>query len=272
MVKKLIKHEFIYYLRTLAIFLPSLIVMAIFTAIVQLFKNESVWFLIIQVGAYSLLGIASIACALLTTILGVVRFYKNMYSSEGYLTFTLPISNSQHIFAKLLAYITCEIASLLVLIIAWIIALSPHLSFLSDVLPVIMQGIKELFNLINTFDIILFLIEGFIILCVSAISTPLLYYACISIGQLAKKNRILLAIGAYYIYTLIVQALSTIGSAFITLLGTMGAFENLGAFISAHPSLSIHGVMWILIIFTAAVSFVFYLITLKIMTKKLNLE
>ena len=41
MVKKLIKHEFIYYLRTLAIFLPVMLAMGLSTLIVQLFKNDT---------------------------------------------------------------------------------------------------------------------------------------------------------------------------------------------------------------------------------------
>ncbi len=268
MVKKLIKHEFIYYLRTLAIFLPVMLFMGLSTCIVQLIKNETVWFLIIQVGSYSLLVIGTIACALITSILGIVRFYKNMYSSEGYLTFTLPISNNQHIFAKLITYVTCEIVSLLVVIISWFIALAPHLHFL----PQLFKELIELLKLINAGDVILFTFETIIMLIIGVFSTPLLYYACISIGQLAKKNRILLAIGAYYIYTVIVQALSTIASAIFTLFGTMGAFENIAIFITEHPSVSIHGFMWITIIFSAAVSFVFYLITKKIMDNKLNLE
>ena len=268
MVKKLIKHEFIYYLRTLTITFPILIIMGLSTLVVQLFQNETIWYTIIQVGSYTLLVFASIVCIFLTTILGVIRFYKNMYSTEGYLTFTLPVSNNQHIFTKLLAYVVCEAVSVIVVILTWIIALIPHL----DILPVIFEAIIEFIKLLNTGHFILFIIEMIIMLFIGALTNPLLYYACISIGQLAKKNRILLAIGAYYIYTVIVQILSTIGSAFFTLVGTLGAFEGLFNFIELHPMLAFHGFMWIVIIMSAALLFVFYLITIKIMNKKLNLE
>ena len=268
MVKKLIKHEFIYYLRTLAIFLPVMLAMGLSTLIVQLFKNDTIWFTIIQIGSYTLLVFASFVCIFLTAILGIVRFYKNMYSSEGYLTFTLPVSNNQHIFAKLLTYVVCEVVSVIVVILTWLIALAPHLG----ILPVIFEDIVEFIRLMKAGQLILFIIEITILLLISVISNPLLYYACISVGQLAKKNRILLAIGAYYIYTVIVQILSTIGSAFFTLIITLGAFEGLIYFIEAHPMFAFHGFMWITIILSAALAFVFYLITIKIMNKKLNLE
>lgn len=268
MVKKLIKHEFIYYLRSLLIVYPVMLVMGLFTCIVQFLQNETIWYLIIQIGSYTLLVFASVVCLFLATILGVIRFYKNMYSSEGYLTFTLPISNKQHLFSKVITFITCQVVSFIVVCVAWLLALAPHLHFLPEVL----NALAELISLIKPLDIILFIFESIIILLLSLIYTPLLYYSCISIGQLAKKNRILLAIGVYYIYNVVVQAISTIGSAVFTLVGTLGAFEGIFTFIGNYPSLSFHGFMWIMIIISAGVSFAFYLINLKIMNNKLNLE
>ena len=63
----------------------------------------------------------------------------------------------------------------------------------------------------------------------------MLYYACISIGQTAKKNRILLAIGVYYIYTIIVQVISTVFSVVFSLLSVSGVLDSLLIRISENP-------------------------------------
>ena len=87
MVKKLIKHEFIYYLRSLLIIFPVVIVMGLFTCIVQLFENKTVWYVIIQVGSYTLLVTIGVPPLLLEALSKTIVFgllllrlsIKNLY-------------------------------------------------------------------------------------------------------------------------------------------------------------------------------------------------
>ena len=55
--------------------------------------------------------------AFLTVIDNVRRFKKNMFSDEGYLTNTLPVTATEHIVAKLIAGATNYILSFVVLLI-----------------------------------------------------------------------------------------------------------------------------------------------------------
>ena len=96
MVKKLLKHEFIYYFRTFALFLPIVLVIAAMTRVFRLFENSDSVIASIAVGSSALmLFVACWALLVLSVIVAVVRFYKNMYSAEGYLTFTLPVKHSE---------------------------------------------------------------------------------------------------------------------------------------------------------------------------------
>lgn len=267
MVKKLIKHEFIYYIRTLAIFLPILLVFGIMTRILQIFENPSSHYLIVFVSSMIMLYISSFVCLFFTFILSIVRFYKNLYTSEGYLTYTLPISNSQHIFVKLIVSVSCYVISIFTVIITWVIAGSGF----EDIWNSLGSLISGLYTNYNGFHITLYIIEIIICLLVALIYSHLLFYTCITIGQTAKKNRILVAVGAYFAYYMITQILGTIFLIFITLFN-FDIFIYISDFILSYPYASLHILFLGIILIYGGLGTLFYYITLKIMNKKLNLE
>ena len=100
----------------------------------------------------------------------------------------------------------------------------------------------------------------------------LLYYTFISIGQLFKKNRILAAVGAYFVYYIATQVISTIITIIFSVLATTPAMEKLGEFVQLHPYITIHSVAAILIVLTLVFSGIAFLVVRHIITKKLNLE
>jgi hypothetical protein len=114
------------------------------------------------------------------------------------------------------------------------------------------------------------LLELLIILFLSFILKPIQYYAFISIGQTAKKNRILLAIGAGYLYIVILQVLSTVALMIIAFLSP--TFDFIGDFVINHPMAFIHVCLWIIILIYGLLNVLFYTVNIKIMNKKLNLE
>ncbi|MBR2861235.1 MAG: hypothetical protein IKB86_05295 [Clostridia bacterium] len=272
MVKKLLKYEFIYYLRTFGAFLPIVLVIGAVTKLF-LFLEEQYGGKVIEIASGSsvfMLVVACFALLLLPTVVGIVRFYKNMYSSEGYLTFTLPVTNAQHIFVKLLGVLGCYLFCALTVIASASIAMAGNT--LGNVIADIVGVIKGMAVVLGSINVTFICIEMLILLILSMCSNMLLYYSCITIGQTAKKNRILAAVGVYFAYYIITQVISTVFSIVFIVGGTLGAFEDIALWIAENYIASIHLIMCGGIVLSCAIAALFWLINQTIMKKKLNLE
>lgn len=270
MVNKLLKHEFIYYLRSFGIFLPIVLVIGAVTRVFRFFDNGNVLNEIALASSVLMLVVACAALIILSTVVAVVRFYKNMYSSEGYLTFTLPVTNAQHILVKLFVAMVCQAVCVLTVVAAVSIAISGEL--FADVFNLLGAWIDELFVIYGTANAIGYTAEVIVLCMLSGVMAMLLYYACITVGQTAKKNRILMSFGAYFIYYVATQTVATVFSMVIMVLGMAGALDGITVWIESNMTLAIHMYLCIAIVIYAVMSAAFYLITHRIMTKKLNLE
>ena len=270
MVKKLLKHEFIYYFRSFSLFLPIVLVIAVAARVFRFFDNGNV---INDIAIFSSTAMLVVSCAallILSTVIGIVRFYKNMYSAEGYLTFTLPVTNAQHIFVKLIGAIAWQTVCLLTVFTAGCIAFAgPELV---DAFNLIAHLIDEILFELGMGHAIAFAAEMLILILLSVVSTMLLYYACITVGQTAKKNRILMAVGAYFIYYIATQAVSTVFTIALTVVGMSNAFDGILPWIVDHPLATLHMVFCGSIVLSAVMTAAFWFVTQWIMTKKLNLE
>lgn len=270
MVKKLLKHETIYYYRTLGILLPIVLVFGIMTKVFRLFENGNVLTDIAIGSSVIMFVISCFALLILATVISVVRFYKNMYSAEGYLTFTLPVTQRQHIFVKLLVASLAQVVCTLVVILALIIAFSGE-SFFEGV-RLAFTDIGELANLCGVGSFIFIVLELFILLLLSVPSQMLVYYACITIGQTAKKNRILMSVAAYFVYYMITQIFGTFFAIGVTVVATSDIAALLAEWAFNHPEALVHIIFCGSILLTVAFSIALWAITESVMKKKLNLE
>ena len=218
-------------------------------------------------------GLASYAALIVTFILCIVRFYKNLFSNEGYLSFTLPVSTNQHLFTKLFSAVVCSVIVFLSVIAATLITVS------GDILnEAVKAGVYLLKNLIavlpkgGTMHLVLYVIEFIVIMLLSVISSYLLYYCFIAIGQTAKKNRILLSVGCYFVYSAAIQILSTIFSIVMTIAEPYIPYAAIERFVDAHPFAFFHIIFIALIIWSIILTAVFYFVVQRIISRKLNLE
>lgn len=297
MVNKLLKYEFKYYFRIMVFYLPIIIVLGILCRFVQFldvdFRDQfgiiEMIYTTIKGSSYMALAFTSIACLLFTTILGVIRFYKNLYSSDGYLTFTLPVSNNKLLFTKLFSFVVCQTISALCVLIAWSTVIFTSKEFL-DASYIFFVNLFEgnnfqilIQNMLDSWKILLhipfYLVEYLVLLVCSVIFQTLLYYICISIGQLVNKGRILLSIGVYYGYSWITEFVASFiycGIYVFLILGlTMlpaGIINAIAEFINNYIFWLIHFALIGGIILTAGLSILLYFLNLKIMNNKLNLE
>lgn len=270
MVKKLIKHEFSALGRLMLPVLAAVLAIGIFTKIIFLFESDTTAYTIIEGSSYFLLVVAIIASFVLAVIFAVVRYYKNLFSCEGYLSFTLPVTAGQHLFVKALAAVTFQIATAIVAILTLLIALPGEVW--AEVYTVVVEPLNELSLFINPVHFVFWAIEIILIFISSMIYNCFLYYTCITIGQTAKKNRIIFAVAVYFAYYIIMQILTTVVTVIISVASYTNIFEPIGLFIEVHPYLWAHGLLIGLSILNCVLTLIAYLICHKIIRKKLNLE
>ncbi len=134
MVKKLFKHECLYYLRVL---LPVYIILLAVAALgrgVQFFENDSTIYGIIQGSTIFVFVVALVAAFAAALVMGVLRYYRNMFTAEGYLTLTLPATPTQHLLVKMLT------ATLFQLITMVVMALAAAVIMAGDVLTEVVKA------------------------------------------------------------------------------------------------------------------------------------
>lgn len=268
MVKKLLKQEYLYYARSLLLVEIILIGIACLNRFVQFFEMDHWSYDILFGSSTFMLVFGCIACGIIASILVIVRFYKNLFTSEGYLTFTLPVSESQHILVKLLSGVLAIVSTILTIGIVILIAMS------GDLLTEIYKAIQYLIAQIESYKLLHFwgyIIEIVILFIIGLTSSILFYYICIAIGQLSKKNRIFLAIAVYFGFNALFEILSTILLTVLSIFGESISNFILN-FIETYTYASIHTILIGANILNIVIGIVFFFITQTIIRKKLNLE
>lgn len=261
MLGKLIKHEWKAVGKVLAIMHVALILMAIIGKIMLsidvLREAWPMWSALL-----CLYVISVIAVGVGTHIYLAMRFYKNMYTDEGYLSFTLPVKPWEHIFSKTL------VSSIWILIDGVVIAASILILVMYKGMGTdFLQGWNELMlelasdGVFVSWKVIQFIITAIL----SLIGMPLTYYFSISIGQLFNSHKMLASVVVYFVTINVMQIVSTVISAGFMI----GITETT---INIESASMYGGILTIGMIEQIVVTVGFWLITNFIMNKKLNLE
>lgn len=210
------------------------------------------------------------AFTLSATILIFVRFYKNFFTDEGYLTFTLPVRRSQLINSKLIMSILVNFSTLLVFLIDIIFMLSIGLGN-EIILEEIPAELVKLFNLIDlkaSIYIFIYTIEFLIFLLLSSATATLFMFCCITFASIiTKKAKVLTAIGIYYVATSVVSSITQ----FLYLFG-IGAFSKWFTGLPDNMYAPIVAAIALLIIsFVGLIGILLYLLMYWMLDRKLNL-
>lgn len=227
--------------------------------------------------------IAIFASSFGTVILVLMRFYKNFFTDEGYLTFTLPISRARLFFAKIVNAVIWNVLHFFLLVVCVLIAclLAPPPEKGSLINPVIYTELSELLRVIfdgiefeSVMWLALYVLEIVLMVFASAVITICLLHLCITIGAIiAKKAKVIAAIGIYY-------GTNLVFSTVMSVLGTMFMFGLMGGFIHYFTSIetlrgalgTVAVILFMVIAVLATVAVALYLITLDLIRKRLNLN
>lgn len=269
MVKKLLKHELLAMGRVVVLVQAILLVAAVFMRILLCFEEDQIVYNTVAFFAWLLYALAVVACLLVPFIMGVLRYYRNLFTAEGYLTFTLPVTPAQHILVKVLSSLIWSAASVVTALLSFGIVT------FGDVFREVMLAMAYLtkdFSADLWWNVIGWVLELIVLLSLTYVAELLLYNACISVGQLARKNRILTAVGVYFGYYVVTQILETVLVVVFELIQDRLPIERWLEAMSKHLYLTIHLSMCGLIVLTALFAGLYFLVSHGIIRKRLNLE
>ncbi len=273
MVKKLFKYEFAALAKTLIPCELGMLVAAALNRIIQIAEPAKESFLYNVPFAISCVALflAMAAVSVIVEVLIVVRFYKNLYSNEGYLTFTLPVTVDQHLIVKTVTAVCFVLINLVCIFLSFTIVFSGDM--LAEIVKAFNYFVSAVAEAVGTANVVFFFIEAFFAILFTLISGILFYYFCLTVGQLAKRHRIALAVGVYLGVNALFSFCWTIFSTVFILSESMRELEELLVeFFFKEPAELIHVVLIAAIVGQAVIGALYYIFTRLIMKRKLNLE
>ena len=199
---------------------------------------------------------------LLPTVLIIIllyRFYRSMYSTEGYLTHTLPVGSSIIVAAKAISGIIWMFVTALVVLLSLAIVFLGYVTLqdLVEAFRKLLEAYMEM-DLAGRSAVWALMLGAF----VSPFFRLFLCYACFAVGQLFNKHRVLAAI-------LIYAGVYMLGS-FLLILG--GSFIVVWLSSVTPGEWAIVSMIWGLVAVECACTVAAYAITDRITNKRLNLE
>lgn len=151
-------------------------------------------------------GVIAIAvCTAASTFFVIYRFYKRCFTDEGYLTFTLPVSNHQILLSSIANCILCELLALVAAAVAAAIIGGMFLLAINSTQTIVWADVwvswEDVWQqIVDSFwkNADQFALVGFSGI-VGAFSELILFMLAVTIGALiARKHKILAAVGVYY--------------------------------------------------------------------------
>lgn len=132
-----------------------------------------------------------IAVSFGTFLLVAMRFYKHLFSDEGYLTLTLPATVGQQLASKSIIAVIWFLIDLVVIIISMMLLASipGFLRILPEINAKMSEQTGFTVSSFATLFLIMYLVEIF--------SMPAYIYICVTVGQLFSSHRVLSAIISY---------------------------------------------------------------------------
>ena len=202
------------------------------------------------------------AVLVVTIALIILRFYNGLLKNEGYLMFTLPVRPWQLITSKCILATVVSLLSLIFGILSAVL-IGAELGEVADFFKAIWEARGYI-----TGNMVLFVILC-IVLVISAVLAEITHiYACLALGHLANRHRIALAVLAYIVInTVLSMALTVFMNCYYrfhwNFMSVVAADQTLGA--TNVLLAAVIGVFLLQVV-------IFFIITERILSKRLNLE
>lgn len=264
MLGKLLKYEF---KATGRIFFPLYIALAAFALINRFllsYESSNVFLNAPQVIGKISYALLIVAIFVLTFVIMIQRFYKNLLSEEGYLMFTLPVKSRDHIFSKLLVSFCWNLASFLVILgsLAILLVTPENFRCFLDFLAKAWPEIQAIFGS----HTVLLILEFTAILLIGTICSTLMIYTAISIGQLFSRHKLAGSFLAYIGLSFVSQMISSVMVGVVSI-------ASPSVFNAAEPPIwFIHTMLLGSMGLSIVLAVGYFIVTNYLLTRKLNLE
>ena len=281
MLRKLIKYDKRALRKiSLSMFLVALVA-GLLSGLCLRFQDKASEYLVLDllISLVNLISIFALTVSMLVVIVFVaLRFYRNFYTDEGYLTFTLPVRRTQLMFSKTYVGFSAIVKQLIAIIggVAIILALvwdkATDETAMTSLAEIFVVAIRELWRS-DPKMFVIYAVEGFFGILAYLLFDLMLIYLCISLASvIVKKARIAVAIAIFYFANSFVIG----GIELAVILLTVSASEGFFLLIENVPLPEQEAVLVLfilaLILFLLIESFICYMINLTVTERKLNLE
>lgn len=260
MLGKLIKHECIATGRKYVIFYLVLAMVTLCNVLIQFISIDSVMIQGMKgivMGLYILTIIGVLFCSV---GFAVIRFYKNMVSEEGYLTFTLPAKVEALVAAKLIVAFLWQLVTVIICILSVSV-----ICFQGRESEFLKEGAELLHHVLQEYNGVVFAMLLF--LAISLLYQMIVYYFSIAIGQLFSGNKIIGAVAGYCLLNFALQVLSI---AIMVVLGLVFSFQRIDEYINSEQGMLVF--LYVYSVFMVFMTAGGFLLTCRLLKKKLNLS
>lgn len=208
MLKKLIKHE---WKDTWSVGTTCSVIVLVLTIIGLFVLNEDIWresanrsdmaedFTVITMMLYLMMFVwGLVAAAFVVRYYFFWRYYKNLFTDQGYLMNTLPVKSTDLINAKLIVAVIWQyIISIIIGLGIFVLVMGVVGGIAPYSWSEFWQELQELFREIDWSEFgefVPFLICMFLCMLLAPIGSVLLMYTAVGIGQMVKKYKFLVSV------------------------------------------------------------------------------
>lgn len=272
MLKKLLKYE---WKDTRKLLLPINLVILALTIIGCIMLNTSIFdtdmgfVFAIPLACLYLLSI--IAFSSITIIYIYVRFYKNLFTREGYLMHTLPVTETQLFHAKfIVGFFWVCLNSMLTTISGAALGFAAGFHDAANELTNELAGEPVSLTDVFGYPLWIFLLWILLLMLAGSLYSVLTGYVSILLGQRMQKNKLAASIAFYFGIYFVTQTIT----ALVTMVSSLLLIENTADDLPFQYFLSItsESIFLPLTALYLILSIIFYLVCRKLLKRNINLD
>ena len=274
MLRKLMKHELRATVRVMGPMLGLTLLSAVGgdIAVYHLVESDAAVLNLIGVLLLMAFVVAIAGAFIVSFVLMIQRFYKNLLRDEGYLMMTLPVTVHQHVLSKLFVSILWAAATTVTAMLAMFI-----LVFELEFVDLIFYDLGQLFAQLEFSGLqlvdyaghaVVLVLEMILLLIATDVCLCLQLYAAMAVGHSFTSHKGLLSFAAYAGFCI---AWNIVQNAAMYLLGVISP-EGIQLGLSVSPFSAAHINLCALIVCTMIPAAICYAIATYFLKNRLNLD
>lgn len=282
MLGKLLKHEWKAVWKVPMLMFGVLMIMAVLAGLtfsLPIWDSEWIGLPLSGVMLLLMFYFSMIGVIVGVSIYFAVRYYKNMFTDEGYLTHTLPVTTHQLLISKVITMCGWELIASLAVILSlilfgWVTVLSlipKDSSFAREVLEAfgeLFRAIPELWRSPEFRGINGFGASIVVMMITSVFSNAMVMIGSVNLGQMVRRHRILGAVGAYFAIQMVMQIATTL----FVMPVMMMQIEAIDYYMEVSPFAVMTPMYYIMAVIFLAVGIGLYFLSEYLIRRQLELE